>query len=36
MLGQPKPTLETTFLGITCLNPFWLASEPLAEWKTTA
>lgn len=23
-----KPTLETTFCGIPCLNPFWLASAP--------
>ena len=22
------PTLETTFAGIKCLNPFWLASAP--------
>ena len=22
------PTLETTFAGIRCLNPFWLASAP--------
>jgi dihydropyrimidine dehydrogenase (NAD+) subunit PreA len=29
MLEQkPKPTLETTFAGIPCLNPFWLASAP--------
>ena len=25
------PTLETTFLGIKCLNPFWLASAPPAN-----
>jgi dihydropyrimidine dehydrogenase (NAD+) subunit PreA len=25
---MPKPTLETTFAGIKCLNPFWLASAP--------
>jgi len=25
---MPKPTLETTFCGIQCLNPFWLASAP--------
>jgi dihydropyrimidine dehydrogenase (NAD+) subunit PreA len=25
---KPKPTLETTFCGIPCLNPFWLASAP--------
>ena len=23
-----KPTLETTFCGIPCINPFWLASAP--------
>ena len=23
-----KPTLETTFCGIKCVNPFWLASAP--------
>jgi dihydropyrimidine dehydrogenase (NAD+) subunit PreA len=23
-----KPTLQTTFAGIPCLNPFWLASAP--------
>jgi len=22
------PTLETTFAGIQCINPFWLASAP--------
>ena len=22
------PTLETTFAGIQCLNPFWLATAP--------
>jgi dihydropyrimidine dehydrogenase (NAD+) subunit PreA len=27
-LPQPKPTLATTFCGIPCLNPFWLASAP--------
>ena len=27
-LAQPKPTLATTFCGIPCLNPFWLASAP--------
>jgi dihydropyrimidine dehydrogenase (NAD+) subunit PreA len=26
-----KPTLETTFCGIKCLNPFWLASAPPAN-----
>ena len=25
---MPKPTLATTFAGIPCLNPFWLASAP--------
>ncbi len=25
------PTLETTFAGIRCLNPFWLASAPPAN-----
>jgi dihydropyrimidine dehydrogenase (NAD+) subunit PreA len=25
---MPKPTLATTFCGIPCLNPFWLASAP--------
>ena len=25
---MPKPTLETTFCGIPCINPFWLASAP--------
>src|SRR5471032_1535638 len=25
---QNMPTLETTFAGIKCLNPFWLASAP--------
>jgi len=25
---MPSPTLETTFAGIRCLNPFWLASAP--------
>ena len=25
---MPKPTLETNFCGIPCLNPFWLASAP--------
>ncbi len=25
---KPKPTLETTFCGIKCPNPFWLASAP--------
>src|SRR6195952_5767309 len=24
----PKPTLATTFCGIPCINPFWLASAP--------
>ena len=28
---MPKPTLETTFCGIKCLNPFWLASAPPAN-----
>src|ERR1700712_5137441 len=27
-MSKPKPTLETTFCGIPCLNPFWLASAP--------
>src|SRR5258707_1236352 len=27
-LSMPKPTLATTFCGIPCLNPFWLASAP--------
>ena len=27
-LPQPKPTLATTFCGIPCLNPFWLAWAP--------
>ena len=27
-MSKPKPTLETTFCGIKCLNPFWLASGP--------
>ena len=27
-MSKPKPTLETTFCGIQCLNPFWLASAP--------
>ncbi len=27
-LPQPKPTLATTFCGIQCPNPFWLASAP--------
>src|SRR5271169_3330474 len=27
-MPKPKPTLETTFCGIQCLNPFWLASAP--------
>ncbi|MDE1177960.1 MAG: NAD-dependent dihydropyrimidine dehydrogenase subunit PreA [Edaphobacter sp.] len=26
-----NPTLETTFCGIKCLNPFWLASAPPAN-----
>ena len=25
---MPDTTLETTFTGIKCLNPFWLASAP--------
>jgi dihydropyrimidine dehydrogenase (NAD+) subunit PreA len=25
---KPRPTLETTFCGIPCINPFWLASAP--------
>lgn len=25
---MPNPTLETTFAGIKCPNPFWLASAP--------
>jgi dihydropyrimidine dehydrogenase (NAD+) subunit PreA len=27
-MSLSKPTLETTFCGIPCLNPFWLASAP--------
>jgi dihydropyrimidine dehydrogenase (NAD+) subunit PreA len=27
-MSKSKPTLETTFCGIKCLNPFWLASAP--------
>jgi dihydropyrimidine dehydrogenase (NAD+) subunit PreA len=27
-LSQPKPTLATSFCGIQCSNPFWLASAP--------
>jgi dihydropyrimidine dehydrogenase (NAD+) subunit PreA len=27
-MSKPKPTLESTFCGIQCLNPFWLASAP--------
>src|SRR5271155_3143708 len=27
-LPELKPTLATTFCGIPCLNPFWLASAP--------
>jgi len=27
-MSPSKPTLETTFCGIPCLNPFWLASAP--------
>jgi dihydropyrimidine dehydrogenase (NAD+) subunit PreA len=27
-MPESKPTLETTFCGIKCLNPFWLASAP--------
>src|SRR3984893_17216540 len=27
-MSKPKPRLETTFCGIPCLNPFWLASAP--------
>jgi dihydropyrimidine dehydrogenase (NAD+) subunit PreA len=27
-LPQPKPSLATTFCGIPCINPFWLASAP--------
>src|ERR1700719_2407389 len=26
--SMPKPTLATTFCGIACPNPFWLASAP--------
>jgi len=25
---MPEPTLETTFAGLKCINPFWLASAP--------
>ncbi|RZU38994.1 NAD-dependent dihydropyrimidine dehydrogenase subunit PreA [Edaphobacter modestus] len=28
---SPNPTLETTFCGIKCPNPFWLASAPPAN-----
>src|SRR5580693_1944092 len=28
VMSKRKPTLETTFCGIPCLNPFWLASAP--------
>ena len=27
-MPELKPTLATTFCGIPCLNPFWLASAP--------
>jgi dihydropyrimidine dehydrogenase (NAD+) subunit PreA len=27
-MPSSSPTLETTFAGIKCLNPFWLASAP--------
>jgi dihydropyrimidine dehydrogenase (NAD+) subunit PreA len=27
-MSRSRPTLETTFCGIHCLNPFWLASAP--------
>jgi dihydropyrimidine dehydrogenase (NAD+) subunit PreA len=27
-MALTNPTLETTFAGIRCLNPFWLASAP--------
>src|ERR1700723_3646906 len=27
-MPKSKPTLESTFCGIPCLNPFWLASAP--------
>src|SRR5271167_3031968 len=27
-MSSSRPTLETTFCGIHCLNPFWLASAP--------
>jgi dihydropyrimidine dehydrogenase (NAD+) subunit PreA len=27
-MSKPKPTLESTFCGIPCINPFWLASAP--------
>ena len=27
-MSKLRPTLETTFCGIPCLNPFWLASAP--------
>jgi dihydropyrimidine dehydrogenase (NAD+) subunit PreA len=30
-MSKPKPTLETTFCGIKCPNPFWLASAPPAN-----
>src|ERR1700753_1035066 len=26
--NMTKPTLATTFCGIPCINPFWLASAP--------
>ncbi len=30
-MSGPKATLQTKFLGIECLNPFWLASAPPAN-----
>src|ERR1700744_6604699 len=27
-MSKLRPTLETTFAGIKCPNPFWLASAP--------
>ena len=27
-MSKPRPTLESTFCGIQCINPFWLASAP--------
>jgi dihydropyrimidine dehydrogenase (NAD+) subunit PreA len=27
-MSRPKPTLASSFCGIECINPFWLASAP--------